>query len=399
VTTRPLDGIRVVDCTHVLAGPYCTYQLALLGADVIKVESPDGDMVRIWGGSFEQMSMGLGTGFVSQNAGKRSLCVDLKQPDGRDLVLRLAERADVFIENYRPGALAKCGLGYDDVRARNSTIVYASVTAFGQNGPHGHRPGFDDVVQGTSGFMSENTRAEGPIRTGGPILDFATGMHAASSILAALLLRAKTGESQRIDMAMQDVTMLLVNYRTALTSAVGGEPELETDIQGVMLGRFPAKEGYVMLAGYLPKHCSAIARAIGLDQYVDITFPDMFERRAEIQAVVEARIREKTASEWDVVFDQAGVVGGAVRDLAEVFETGQPEARQITEPLETAAGEIHVTKNGYLVNGQSWGPAFGVPRLGEHNREILSELDLSEAEIERLISLGAVRQAPDPGSV
>ncbi len=390
---RPLDGVRVVDLTHVLAGPYCAYQLALLGADVIKVESPRGDMVRIWGGTREQVLAGLGAGFVSQNAGKRSICVDITRPEGRDIVLTLAERADVFMENYRPGAIAKYGLGYDDVKARNADIVYASITAFGQTGPHGHRPGFDDVVQATSGFMSINVRDGQPLRTGGPVLDYATGMHATSSILAALMLREKTGESQRVDMAMQDVTMLLMNYQTGGTSQTGVSPEPSGDIEGPMLGRFSAKEGYVMLAGYLPQHCSSIAKAIGLDAWVDISLEDMFTRGGEIQTAVEARIREKTAMEWDAIFSERGVVGGGVREIGEVFETGQPQAREVTVPLEVASGDIHVTTSGYRVNDEVWGPRSGVPLLGEHTRAILEGIDYANESIDALIAQGIVKEA------
>ena len=251
--SRPLDGIRVVDLTHVLAGPYCSYQLGLLGAEVIKVEPLSGDLVRPWMGTREQVMSGMGTGFMAQNAGKRSLSVDITQPKGSDLVLELATDADVFLENYRPGSLARHGLGYDDVAAVNDTVVYASISAFGQTGPHGHRPGFDDVVQATSGFMATNKRDNGPVRTGGPVLDYATGMHATSAILAALLLRDRTGERQRVDIAMQDVTMLLVNYDTAAASQHGGVSEPNLDIEAPMLGRFATADGYVMLAGYLHK--------------------------------------------------------------------------------------------------------------------------------------------------
>jgi crotonobetainyl-CoA:carnitine CoA-transferase CaiB-like acyl-CoA transferase len=241
--------------------------------------------------------------------------------------------------------------------------------------------------------MSVNLRDDQPVRNGGPILDYATGMHATTSILAALMLRQKTGESQRIDMAMQDVTMLLMNYKTAGASQTGLSPEPSGDIEGPMLGRFPAKEGYVMLAGYLPHHCSSIAKAIGLDAYAEISFEDLFTRGGEIQAAVEARIREKTAMEWDEIFSELGVVAGGVREIAEVFETGQPQAREVTMPLETAAGGIHVTTSGYRVNGEVWGPRSGVPLLGEHTRAILEELDCSDERIDALIAQGIVKQA------
>ncbi len=385
--------MRIVDVTHVLAGPYCSYQLGLLGAEVIKVEPLSGDLVRPWKGSRDQIVAGMGTGFMAQNAGKRSLCVDITEPDGRNIVLALAESADVFLENYRPGALAGHGLGYDDVRRRNERIVYASISAFGQNGPHGHRPGFDDVVQGTSGFMATNKRGQGPIRTGGPVLDYATGMHATAAVLAAIMLRDQTGESQRVDLAMQDVTMLLVNYQTAEASQHGGVSPVNTDITAPMLGRFATADGHVMLAGYLPRHCQAIAAAIGLDRYAEVGFRDLAERGEEIQAAVETRLREKTTAEWDAVFDRAGVVGGAVRELSETFATRQPEARGLTEPLDTAVGPIHVTTNGYRVNDRTWGPRSGVPLLGQHTRQILEELGHDEEAIDALLERGVVRSS------
>ena len=236
MTIKPLDGYRVLDLTHVLAGPYCTYQLGLLGAEVIKVESPRGDMVRGWGGTNEQIDLGLGTGFTAQNAGKRSICVDISQSEGAALVVQLAEGVDIFVENYRPGAIAEHGLGYDEIRARNPGVIYLSISAFGQNGPLGHRPGFDDVVQATSGYMSINQRGDGPIRTGGPVLDYATGMQAASSVLAAVLLKERTGEGQRIDIAMQDVTNLLINRNFHIAASTGEPPPPAANRDGMLLG-------------------------------------------------------------------------------------------------------------------------------------------------------------------
>ncbi len=166
MNNKPLSGLKVLDLTHVLAGPYCTYQLGLLGAEVIKVESPRGDMTRTWGGDAEQIAMRLGTGFVAQNAGKRSVVIDITTERGALLVSELAKEADIFVENYRPGTMQDHGLDYDSLAAENADLIYLSISAFGQNGPLGHRPGFDDVIQATSGFMSINERGDGPIRTG-----------------------------------------------------------------------------------------------------------------------------------------------------------------------------------------------------------------------------------------
>ena len=166
MTDKPLQGMRVIDLTHVLAGPYCTYQLGMLGAEVIKVESPKGDMVRGWGGDRAQLKLGLGSGFVAQNAGKRSVMADISTKEGCQLVTKLVESADIFVENFRPGTMAKHNLDYDNLALLNPGLIYLSISAFGQHGPSGHRPGFDDVIQATSGFMSINVRGDGPIRTG-----------------------------------------------------------------------------------------------------------------------------------------------------------------------------------------------------------------------------------------
>ena len=219
VQNKPLDNIRVIDLTHVLAGPYCTYQLGLLGADVIKVESPSGDMTRRWGGTEQQVKLGLGTGFAAQNAGKKSIVIDITREAGCKVVRKLVENADIFVENYRPGTMSDHGLDYKTLKEVNPRLIYLSISAFGQNGPHGHRPGFDDIVQATSGFMSINQRGDGPIRTGGPVLDYSTGLHACSSVLAAILLRQQSGNGQHIDIAMQDVTMLLMNRHTSIAAS------------------------------------------------------------------------------------------------------------------------------------------------------------------------------------
>ena len=397
MVVRPLEGLRVLDLTHVLAGPYCTYQLALLGADVVKVESLRGDMLRPWGGTAEQIQHGLGAGFVPQNAAKRSLAVDLRHDDGREAVRRLAACADILIENYRPGTTAQHGLGYDAVRAQNPTIIYLTISAFGHEGPFADRPGFDDVVQATSGYMALNVRDDGPIRTGGPVLDYATGMHATSAVLAAVLLRQQTGEGQHLDLAMQDVAMLLLNRHASVTATTGDPPAPPSDREAPLLGRYAAKEGYVMLAGYLGRHRRAICRAVGLDEYAELDGRQFVERLEEIDAAVEAALASRSAAEWDSIFAEAGVVAGGVQNLAEAMATGQPAARQLTVEVDSTAGPCRVTTNGYLINGEALAPQSGVPLLGEHSREVLAEVGYSSSEINRLVASAVVRE-PERGA-
>jgi crotonobetainyl-CoA:carnitine CoA-transferase CaiB-like acyl-CoA transferase len=390
VNNKPLSGLRVIDLTHVLAGPYCTYQLSMLGAEVTKIESPRGDMIRSWGGTPEQIGLGLGTGFVAQNAGKRSVVIDITTERGSNLVRELSSGADIFVENYRPGTMQDHGLDYASLAAHNPGLIYLSISAFGQNGPLGHRPGFDDVIQATSGFMSINERGDGPIRTGGPVLDYATGMHATSAVLAAVLLRQQTGDGQRIDIAMQDVTMLLMNRHTSIAATTGTALPPGTNRDGPMLGRYMTKDGYVMLAGYRPSHQRSILKAIGLTEYASLSSAELRSKMPDVELEVEALLQQKSTNEWDEIFSRYGVVAGGVKDLTQVFQTGQPEARELTTKIESAYGEHQVTTAGYRINDSVFGPETHVPTLGEHTNVVLEELGYSPSEIGELADQGII---------
>ena len=392
MTIKPLSDKKVIDLTHVLAGPYCTYQLGLLGAEVIKVESPRGDMTRPWGGEEEQINLGLGTGFVAQNAGKRSIVIDIKDPRGSVIVQDLVKTADIFVENYRPGKMLECGLDFDKLSSINSELIYTSISAFGQNGPHGHRPGFDDVIQATSGFMSINVRGDGPIRTGGPVLDYATGMHATSAVLAALMLLEKTGKGQHIDISMQDVTMLLMNRHTSIAATTGVPLPPLQDREGPLLGRYLTRDGYVMLAGYRARHKRTILEALGLAEYSSMSSAQLNSLSEQIESDVERVLKSKTTAEWDEVFSKFGVVAGGVKDLIEVLATGQPEARDLLTTVNSSFGNHQVSTIGYKINDSTLEPGTHVPLLGEHTEEVLLELGYSNEQISDLLDKGIVNQ-------
>ena len=392
MTIKPLSDKKVIDLTHVLAGPYCTYQLGLLGAEVIKVESPRGDMTRPWGGEEEQINLGLGTGFVAQNAGKRSIVIDIKDPRGSAIVQDLVKTADIFVENYRPGKMLECGLDFDKLSSINSDLIYTSISAFGQNGPHGHRPGFDDVIQATSGFMSINVRGDGPIRTGGPVLDYATGMHATSAVLAALMLLEKTGKGQHIDISMQDVTMLLMNRHTSIAATTGVPLPPLQDREGPLLGRYLTRDGYVMLAGYRARHKRTILEALGLAEYSSMSSAQLNSLSEKIESDVERVLKSKTTAEWDEVFSKFGVVAGGVKDLIEVLATGQPEARDLLTTVNSSFGNHQVSTIGYKINDSTFGPGTHIPLLGEHTEEVLLELGYSNEQISDLFDKGIVNQ-------
>ena len=390
MTIKPLSDKKVIDLTHVLAGPYCTYQLGLLGAEVIKVESPRGDMTRPWGGEEEQINLGLGTGFVAQNAGKRSIVIDIKDPRGSAIVQDLVKTADIFVENYRPGKMLECGLDFDKLSSINSELIYTSISAFGQNGPHGHRPGFDDVIQATSGFMSINVRGDGPIRTGGPVLDYATGMHATSAVLAALMLLEKTGKGQHIDISMQDVTMLLMNRHTSIAATTGVPLPPLQDREGPLLGRYLTRDGYVMLAGYRARHKRTILEALGLTEYSSMSSAQLNNLSEQIESDVERVLKNKTTAEWDEVFSKFGVVAGGVKDLIEVLATGQPEARDLLTTVNSSFGNHQVSTIGYKINDSTLKPGTHVPLLGEQTEEVLLELGYSNEQISDLFEKGIV---------
>ena len=392
MTIKPLSNKKVIDLTHVLAGPYCTYQLGLLGAEVIKVESPRGDMTRPWGGEEEQINLGLGTGFVAQNAGKRSIVIDIKDPRGSAIVQDLVKTADIFVENYRPGKMLECGLDFYKLSSINSELIYTSISAFGQNGPHGHRPGFDDVIQATSGFMSINVRGDGPIRTGGPVLDYATGMHATSAVLAALMLLEKTGKGQHIDISMQDVTMLLMNRHTSIAATTGVPLPPLQDREGPLLGRYLTRDGYVMLAGYRARHKRTILEALGLTEYSSMSSAQLNSLSEQIESDVERVFKSKTTAEWDEVFSKFGVVAGGVKDLIEVLATGQPEARDLLTTVNSSFGNHQVSTIGYKINDSTLEPGTHVPLLGEQTEEVLLELGYSNEQISDLLDKGIVNQ-------
>ncbi len=235
MTEPPLRGIRIVDLTHVLAGPYCTYLLGLLGAEIIKVEVPGGEWLRHQGPPGAWRDAGLGPGFLAQSAGKRMIAVDIRTPEGAEIVRALARTADVFVENLTPGVAARAGLGDASLRALNPRLIYASITGFGQDGPFARWPAYDHIIQAMSGLMSmTGTPESGPLRVGPPVVDYLTGLHAAFAIMAALAARERSGAFQRVDIAMRDCAF------AAMSSVISGH--LNAGITPKAAGNVPASD-------------------------------------------------------------------------------------------------------------------------------------------------------------
>ena len=397
----PLAGTKVIDLTQVLAGPYCSYQLALLGADVIKVEPLDGgDWARQGGADAELAAAGMATGFLTHNAGKRSLAIDLKSEEGLGVVRDLAAGADVFLENFRPGTAARLGLGYDDIRALNPNIVYASLSAYGQTGPMGPRPAYDHVIQAVSGIMYlTGTPETTPNKVGAPYVDYATGLNGAFAVLAALMERARTGEGQRVDVSMLDSAMLLMASHLTNAKTTGAVPQAAGNNAfsgSASSGVFETQEGLLALAANNERQFPRLAGAIGAPELLEDTrFKDPAIRKQNAGALrdaLAAAFLRDTADNWEARLAAADVPAARVRDLGEALALDQVAVRELTSRyvLPGLGREIHAPTLGFAANGERRRADAAPPQLGADSDGVLKDLGLSEDRIEKLRAKGVI---------
>jgi crotonobetainyl-CoA:carnitine CoA-transferase CaiB-like acyl-CoA transferase len=387
--TRPFEGIRVIDVTHVLAGPFAAYQLAVLGADVIKVEHPDDpDQSRSSGTDKALNRRGMGTGFLTQASNKRAITLDLKAQADREVLKKLTATADVFVENYRPGAFEALGLGYEVLAAINPRLIYASFSAFGQHGPRGPQTAYDHVIQASSGIMAmTGTEDVHPVKFGAPAIDYATGMTGAFALASALFQRERTGRGQRIDMAMLDVAMILMSSHLTgyLRNGVHPKPHGNRHPHATN-GAFETKDGLVMLGASNVRQQRRLWTVLGR--------PDMIKRSNDERdadhdreiAVLSEIMLTRTADEWEEFLQARHVPAARVRTMGEAVSDSQIAAR----------GILHRHMSGYGMEGPFSVPlaaftfAHGGPRidsppptLGQHNEDILTELGMAQPEAKR----------------
>ncbi len=379
---KPLDGVRVIDLTQVLAGPYATYQLALLGAEVIKVEPPErGDWTRDGKAPDGLDNQSLGTGFLTQNANKKSVTLDLKSKSGSEAMMALVKTADIFVENFRPGTAARLGLSYDAIRKARPGIVYCSISAYGQDGPIGHRPAYDHVVQGMCGIMrTTGTPETEPNKVGAPYVDYATGMNAAFAIVSGVLEARRTRESVRLDVAMLDTSLLLMaslvtdHLNTGATFKASGN---EAWSRSPSSGAFETTDGLLMIAANNERQFRDLCRAIDLAPLLeDPRFGDPARRREnvpELRRLIAERIASESADHWELVLDAVFVPAARVRALEEVLAEPQIKARELTRPLTVpgAAAPLQMPTLGFKANGEAVGPSEPPARLGQHTLEVL----------------------------
>lgn len=406
--SAPLDGLRVLDLTRILAGPWCTQLLADFGADVIKIENPDGgDDTRSWGPPFLKDKDGNETKeaayYLSANRNKRSMTVNMRTPEGKALILELAKSSDIVVENFKVGGLAKLGLGEADLRAINPRLIYLSITGFGQTGPKAPEPGYDYLVQGLGGLMSitgnpDGMPGAGPQRVGIAVADLTTGMYSTIAILAALQMRERTGRGQYIDMALLDVNVGWLGNQ-ALNYFIGGKVPQRTGPWHPNLAPyqpFPCSDGEVIVACGNDRQFRILTREIGVPDLADdprfVTVPDRNKHRIELAGLITEQMRQKPREHWLTTLPKAGVPCSGLNTIDKVFEEPQVIARGMKiETPHTLAGTAPGVANPIKFSEAVVEYKRGAPLLGEHTDEVLRDvLGCDDAKIAALKAAGAV---------
>ncbi|MBU7048140.1 MAG: CoA transferase [Theionarchaea archaeon] len=393
---KPLENLKVLDLSRVLAGPYCTMMLADMGADVTKVEQPGtGDDTRAWGPPFEG---GESSYYLSINRNKKSLTLNLKSKEGRDIFYELSKTADVIIENFRPGTTENLGVSYQDICGINDKIVYCSISGFGQNGPYRSYPLYDLILQGMGGLMSM-TGEEGrpPVRIGVAITDIAAGLFAAYGILLALYSREKTGKGQYIDISMLDCQVSWLTYQAGFFFATGSSPKKMGSAHPTIVPyqAFQTKSGYITVAVGNEKLWQRFCVALDHEElYKDPKYKtnrDRITNRNELICTLERIFSEKTAEEWLKSLGDAGVPAGPVYTFDQIFSDPQVRYRDMVVPMDhPTAGAI--TQLGIPVKlSETHGSVESPPPLlGEHTREILKSMGYTEDTIHVLREKGVI---------
>jgi crotonobetainyl-CoA:carnitine CoA-transferase CaiB-like acyl-CoA transferase len=394
--SRPLDGVRVLDLSHALAGPYCTLLLSDYGAEVYKLEARSGDMGRGWGPPF---AGGMSSFFLGLNRGKLGISIDLKQPDGLDLCLRLIDRMDVLVENFRPGSMERLGLGHDAVRARNPRLVYCSISGYGQDGPSRDEAAMDLVMQAACGLLSITGTEEGEsVRCGYGVTDVTSGLFAVIGILLALRARDSTGVGQYVDVSMLDsmISTMSSNYLSYLGSGSVPRP-MGTGFPTVVPYRvFHTSDRAIAIAIGSEKLWSAFCRAIGrpdLERHPDyLTNADRIRNRDVLEPQLDAVFRERPVTEWLERLLAAGIPASAVRNFEEVSTDTQSRIRRMFPSMEhPAAGEHRVTGTPVKLSATPGHPGRPAPLLGEHSRLTLRNLlGLDDAALDALAGRGII---------
>ena len=398
--TNALRGIRVLDLTNVLAGPFACHQLAHMGADVVKVETRNGgDLARQLGADAELNKRYMGVSFLAQNPGKRSITIDFKHASGKEVFRRLVRTADVLVENFRPGVMKRLGLGYEALLEENPKLIYCAISGFGQEGPLRDLPAYDQIIQGMSGVMSITGAPENaPYRVGYPMADTIGGITAAFAVAAALADRSREGGTF-IDVSMLEAVMSTMGWAVSNHLVAGREPKPmgNENVTASPSGTFRTGDGLLNIAANKQEQFEAVCKVVGRPELVqDVRFNDRQSRlqhRFELKALLEEAMVSRSTDEWWKLFNQAGVPAGPVYSVPQALEHPQVADRGMVGTFADAPGvgrDIRLLRTGFKVNGQAPRVDLPPPTLGQHSEEILEGLGYSASEIEALKTEKAV---------
>ena len=392
----PLHGVRVLDVTNVLAGPFCSYQLVLLGAEVIKIEQPGrGDLARQLGVTVKANERLMGDSFVSVNAGKQSVTLDLKNPQGKTIFKKLVGISDVVIENFRPGVMKRLGLDYETLSKTAPALVYCALSGFGQEGPLALRPAYDQIIQGMSGVMSVTGDAQtAPLRTGYPVCDTLGGVTAAMAVCAALVEARATGHGRMIDVSMLESTLACMGWVVSnyLNAGLVPIPMGNENFTAAPSGTFKTGGGLLNIAANENAQYHNLCDVIGRpDLKTDSRFADRDIRkknRTLINLEIEQALVARTAPEWDALLTEAGVPAGCVLTVPEVLLNPHLTQRNFAGSYETPTGTQHVTRGGFFFPQEPPLAATPAPELSQHTAQWLKKLGYDEEAIRELKKTG-----------
>ncbi len=390
-----LEGVRVLDLTNVLSGPICSYQLAQLGAEVFKVEEPlTGDLARQLGSDPALNKKLMGASFLAQNAGKKSLTVNLKTSEGIEIFRKLVSTADVLVENFRPGVMDRLGIGHAALREINPRLIYCAISGFGQEGPLRANPAYDQVVQGFGGVMSVTGSEEsGPMRAGFPVADTAAGITAAFAVSAALYRASRTGLGEFIDVSMMESTLVSLGWVVSNFLMAGEVPKLmgNDNMSAAPSGAFQTGQGLLNIAANKQQHYISLCQVIGREHLAtDPRFQDRDERRRNrdlLKPLLEEALASKSALEWHEIMTRESIPAGPVLSLAEALAQEQLTQRGMVRQFDdvpTLDRPVKVMRSGFTLESGDPGPSIPPPTIGQHTDEILAGLGFDETSIRGL---------------